>query len=119
MIYMVIEKMTAGTMFQLRLSIIEKSALLKAVDLCLAELGTELSTRTGFTDEEYRHLGYKMDRFNNNYFSVNEDELIMINQAFNEVYNGFYVQNVEATVGLEVKEVNDIFNQVKEILLIQ
>src|ERR1700744_5613982 len=78
----------------------EKTALLKAIKLCIVELGWELSVRTGFTNNEYNDLANKLQLTNSAIF-LTEGELKMISQAFNETYNGFFTSKAEGAGGLK------------------
>jgi hypothetical protein len=95
----------------------EKVAIQKIIDLIIKELNGELSTRTGYSEQEYKDLQMKFIDSSLHEQVFNEQEIIMIHQMFNEVCNGINIINYEDSIGLAKNEAKSLlvyFNKIIE-----
>ena len=94
----------------------EKQAIINAINYIMVDLIDELSTRTGYTADEYKNLLKKLDDIRQPEILFENTYLIMILQALNEVLHGISIPNFIAEIGIPKAELKNSFNQLSVFL---
>ncbi len=74
--------------FQVNLPDRERGMIQKGILHITKELDPELQIRTGYTESEYLALEEKLAGLDNSEYLLSEEEIMMIHQMLNEIWNG-------------------------------
>ena len=84
----------------------------RGIKFILFELEDELSTRTGYTINEYKIILNKIDNCDASNLVFNEEENIMISQMFNEICNGINIPEFSSEIGVSKKEARVMLEEI-------
>lgn len=94
----------------------EKNALINTINYLVNSLEEELSTRTGFSLDDYKKF---LDLFrapNINSYHLNVYQLQMLHQAFNEILNGVFIDDFGNEIGLTLIEAEIFFKSLEKAI---
>jgi|ERR1700722_6309480 len=102
--------------FLVEMSEKERYAIVNSIKYIIADFGEdELQTRTGFDKEEYENLSRTVSQ-SLNPSDLDEDGLVMLHQALNEVGNGIDIPLFELQIGVFRTEIIEMLNTINEKL---
>jgi hypothetical protein len=102
--------------FLIEMSEKERNAIVNSNKYIIVDLGEdELQTRTGFEMEEYENLSRIVSQ-SLNPIDLDEDRLVMLHQALNEVGNGIDIPLFELQIGVPRTEIIEMLNTINEKL---
>ena len=83
----------------IRMSDAERNALINSINFIIDDLGEdELSTRTGFSIEQYQDIRQLIQNVNS--ITLDTEQLRMLDEALNEVGQGIFIPEFEKEIGL-------------------
>jgi len=88
----------------------------RSIDFLINELNEELSTRTGFSIQEYQALKLKIDNNGTREHSFNEEEVIMIHQLLNELCHGIFISKFENQFGLPMGDAIKLLTRIDSVI---
>ena len=102
--------------FLIKMSETEKNAIVNSIKYIITDLGEdELQTRTGFDIEEYENLSRTVSQSSNS-IDLDEDRLVMLHQALNEVGNGIDIPLFELQIGIPCSQIIEMLQSIDEKL---
>jgi predicted lactoylglutathione lyase len=105
---------TKSNSYRLTLNTHELSIIVRVTIFTCKELEEELSTRTGYSKQEFDRLISKINETGGETIELTYDEYCMLSNIFNELCNGIPIDNFELAIGVSEQKVNELFDRFKQ-----